>query len=117
MFIAVLRQKGSGCDYSIECGTKVVQLKAEDWPSAMTEAEGFIRNGYDEGVFDVPGEDGCEREAESIWVYEFAAAGQVDLEAVYGQARETHARKKAREEVEGERAEFNRLFEKFGKTE
>ena len=46
-YIAEIHQPG-GCDYTIECGTHIILLKANDWIHARAELERIITQPKDE---------------------------------------------------------------------
>ena len=38
-YLLVMSQDGEGCGHHVDCGTKVIELKAETLPEAQAEAE------------------------------------------------------------------------------
>lgn len=74
-FIAELHQ-GGGCDYTIECGTKVIGLKATlDMQQARQEVEQLLRGDEDDPS---PYPD-----LDSIMIYEVGETVKVDVRDIY----------------------------------
>lgn len=51
-FVALLKQAGDGCDYTIECGTKVVTLDAATAEEAVVAARELLREYRDESALE-----------------------------------------------------------------
>lgn len=104
-FILVLEQ-GGGCDYTIGCGTKVVELDATDGTMASLEAIEVID--YYGGF--APHET---RVAEAT-IYKVDDAVQLDLDGIRAGRKAEADKAKAKAKEKKERREFERLQKKFG---
>ncbi|MBD3261698.1 MAG: hypothetical protein GF334_08485 [Candidatus Altiarchaeales archaeon] len=101
-YIALFKQAGEGCDYTIACGWKWSWLKAENLFSAIDESKEIIRELGD-------GEDILQE----MTVLEFSNSIDIDIDDVLQKARNEETLKKEAAEEEAERAEFARLKEKY----
>jgi division protein CdvB (Snf7/Vps24/ESCRT-III family) len=84
-FIAYLSQWGEGCDYTIACGKKLVQLKATTYDAALDELDELIRDEY--GYED--------RRLEYVTLYEVTNKTSYDVDELYAQIDEEEAVKEA----------------------
>ena len=105
-YVAVLTQEG-GCDYTIGCGVKVKKLRATSLEAAMAEVESIIENDYGTG----PG----HHRIDGVTLYETTARSTVNIQAVYAQISAKQKAEEDAEKEEEERAEFERLSEKYGR--
>lgn len=71
-FIVELHQSG-GCDYTIECGTKVRRLDATTMEDAQTEVEALLAEEY----------SGRELQVETAMIYEVARSSSADVKKIY----------------------------------
>ncbi len=101
-FIAVIHQDG-GCDYTIECGTKVLDLESNDIDNAINELSSIIEEEYT-----------GERELSEIKLYEIASEHPVNLDEIYNNIKNKKQSSTDRENDDKEKAEFERLSKKFG---
>ena len=111
-YIAELNQNG-GCDYTIECGTKIIGLDAKDKDAAIKEIESLLGLGGDDDDYDF----GCYKNSglTSITLYEVNNSTQIDVDAIYKKIED--AAKIVREEEAKKKRfkEFERLSKEFKK--
>ena len=98
-FIAVIHQSG-GCDYTIACGTKVIELESTDIDSANTEISSIIEEEY-------PSDMGIE----SVVLYEVKSTHEIDIESIYSEISNKNRLSDVDRE---EKEEYERLKRKFG---
>ena len=109
-FIAELHQP-HGCDYTIECGTRLVPLRASSIAGAMLELQaklGWGPGGHDSDQYEVDG-----RELDRVRIYEVTREVSVDHE---GWARDFNAQQDTQrqsDEERRERSELDRLKRKY----
>ena len=101
-FIAVIHQ-GGGCDYTIECGTAVIELESGDRESAEIELSNIIEEEYT-----------GERKLERASIYEITEKFDVDLNNVYRNISDNKKSIKDLEIEDRDKAEYDRLLKKFG---
>jgi len=102
----LVMQQGGGCDYTIACGTKVVNLAADNDDEAVEAAEQVMD---DHGGF---GDYECR--VDSARILKVVGSVPFDVKAIRAE-RKAEAEKEAAAEKEAEeRAEFERLKGKFG---
>jgi len=116
MFIAYLTQAGEGCDYTIDCGKKMIRLNADNRKDAIEELRLRIVGGVDAEGNDFD-DDGYgyndERMLEEAEIFEVKEEIKVPLEKWYADAEKVEIAEKLDEEEKKERAEFERLKKKF----
>lgn len=103
MFIALLKQAGEGCDYTIACGKTYVKLAATDWDSAMEEAKELVRENYT-----------GDRALSDFALLDVAGAKEVDVDAWYAEFEEDERREREAKDATKDRAELERLAKKLG---
>jgi len=100
-FYVVLEQDG-GCDYTIGCGTAVVDLQADDRKSALREVENLIAEDY---AYD-------EQRVWNAYLVQFVE--NIPIGQIYARLdNEAEADLQEQGELE-DRAEYERLKAKFG---
>lgn len=85
-FIVELHQSG-GCDYTIECDTKVRRLDATTMEEARIEVEALLEEEY----------SGREFQVESAMIYEVARSNSADVKGIY---RDIAERQKAAKKLD-----------------
>jgi hypothetical protein len=105
MFIAVLKQCGEGCDYTIGCGVKVVELQACTWDEAKVEARHALAEDYSQAY------DHC---LEGFTIFEVSSRFDVPVNAWYADISREEADRNAGREKEKRRLEYERLKREFG---
>ena len=103
MFIAVLKQRGEGCDYTIECGVKVVQLKSQTWEAAIEEAHWEIAWEYRDEYHAL----------ESLEVFEVAQRYEAPIDEWYAGFDDAEAAQEAEDAKEQRRLQYERLKREF----
>lgn len=103
-YIAYLKQKGEGCDYTIGCAHTVIDLEASSIEEAIKELTSEILDSYgsDEVMLD------------EVELYEVAQVVKIPVKRIYDQRDEFKAQQAQNESDEAERIEFERLKQKFG---
>jgi L-fucose isomerase-like protein len=103
-YIAVLKEWGEGCDYTIGCGVETIRFGAEN----MEEAIDYIRN-YE--VIEYYGSDRIE----SCDIIEIA--DEVDFAAIYNKEESAREEEELKEqealERESQRKQYESLKEEF----
>ena len=100
-FIAVLEQSG-GCDYTIACGVKVIELESENLSDAQNELTSKIEENY----------TGDYKLSEAK-IYEVKGEHSVNVREIYGAIttkRQLASKERANKH---DREEFERLSKKF----
>lgn len=102
MFIALLDQ-GGGCDYTIGCDKNWVELKSESLEAAHKELADYIVENH-------------MREEARLEIVTLLQAEEYDFDisAVYAEADDAKASRKAEKKAAEERAELERLKKKYG---
>lgn len=100
MFYAHLKQDG-GCDYTIACGEKLVELDAVTWEQAEAELRAWLGEHQSHYL-------------DSAELLHVSSARDFDMPAYYRELAVQEAAEKRQQEEAGERAEFERLQKKFG---
>ena len=108
MFMAYLTQRGEGCDYTIGCGRKMVNLKAKTREDAIKEVEALINGTNDEGGYS----DDSEL---SKCVLIEGTQEDMPLKKWYKEIEDEEKQAQTKEKEDKERAEFERLQKKFAK--
>ena len=101
-FIAVLHQSG-GCDYTIECGTKVVTLSATDMNGAKQELSEMIEEEYT-----------GDSKLSTATIYEISDNLSVDLRSIYSDIKRKNDDARTSKANDFEKNEYERLHKKFG---
>ena len=102
--LVILRQRGEGCDYTIACGTKVIEVPSDlDGLDAVKWLEEKIRDDY-------------SGEQALAWaqIVEVSNSREINLPLLYARFDREEADAKIKATVEKERADYERLKEKFG---
>lgn len=113
MFIAYVKQKGEGCDYTVACGETVWRLKAETYEDAMEELKDKVIGKmetsdceYHEGYW-------SDSTLDCITLFEVSSEIQIPVDTWYVDALERAEAAKAEIKEKAERNEFERLKEKY----
>lgn len=114
MYMAILSQ-GQGCDYTIECGTKVIELKAKNKADALIELNRMMTgpegDGYDV-EYTIEGGDG---DLDTVTLLEVSHREKVDLSVWKRQIKDARKKVKESQQEKEERATYERLQKKYGK--
>jgi hypothetical protein len=102
-FIAVLTQAGEGCDYTIGCGIKVIDLESENFNDAMEELTSLIQEEYTGDI-----------SLSSAILYKVESKENMNLSEIYSKKEEAQNLRKDSELESKEREEYERLSKKFG---
>lgn len=104
-YLLVLKQSG-GCDYTIGCGVKVLDIYADDLEDAQQQTEETIaaRGGY----------GNRETRIDSAVLYKVEKSSIHDLNGVRARRKAEREAEEAREKEEAEKAELERLKAKYG---
>lgn len=100
---AYLKQEG-GCDYTIGCGFRVIDIAA----NSMDEAKKVLTQTIAEDYSDE------ESKLDIAELYEVEQVFMIDAKAIYKQMEDREEAKRQQDEEERERKEFDRLKAKFG---
>jgi hypothetical protein len=96
--------QGQGCDYTIGCGLRVIDIIANSMDEAKQKLAQTIAEdySYDEGRL------------EKAELFEVEQVFVMDVKAIYQKVTDDRNAKKQREKDEKEKQEFERLKSKFG---
>lgn len=103
MFIAYLEQQG-GCDYTIGCGKRLIRLKADSKEKAIIELKTIIKEDY--GTYDYG--------LEEITLFETSIEENMPIQEWIEENRREEQAEIQKEKDEAEKAEYERLKQKFG---
>jgi hypothetical protein len=100
---AYLKQYGDGCDYSIGCGIRVIDIEANNTGEAAGKLALIIMNQY------------CDEmnEISEAQLYEVSETHDIPVDFIYKKQSEIEENKKKRQIEEQERKEFERLKSKY----
>lgn len=101
-FIAKIFQSG-GCDYTIECGTKVIKLESTDIDDAIEEISSIISEEYT-GDFKLS----------KATLYEIKSEQEINLKDIYDGVKKRKDDKTNAEKERKDREDFERLSKKYG---
>ena len=101
---AHLNQGAQGCDYSIGCGEKVIELSATTFEVAVQELIEKIKEEYSHE----------ERQIESAKLFEVETIGILDIKSIYAKIESDRVIESQILKEAKERGEFERLKAKFG---
>jgi len=104
MFIAVMKE-GGGCDYTIGCGIRVVELPERI--ETVEDAEQYL---YDHG--ELYGTEGCKLKLATL--YKVAEEHHIDLTTIYDVAAKRQAEARESQREAEERRLLGQLQEKYG---
>jgi hypothetical protein len=104
MFIAVLKQCGEGCDYTIGCGVKVVELDVRTLDEAKAEARRALKEDYSQDY---------EQCLEHFTIFEVSSRFEVPVNAWYADIRNEKVNEEAARGKEKRRQEYERLKREF----
>ena len=98
MFVAYLKQNG-GCDYTIGCGKMVIHIKGKNIEEAMQNLKCKILEEYDELT--------------EAALFEVKTETCVPIKKWYRERDEHDQEEEAKEKLEAERVEYEKLKKKF----
>lgn len=104
---AYLKQKGEGCDYTIGCARTVIDLKANSMEEATTKLEEILTESYIDYYHKTS-------MIESAEIFEVNSVINFDIEAFDTKQKEIARQAAIAKKEAKERAEFERLRQKFG---
>lgn len=111
-YIAVVKQAGYGCDYTINCGLDVIELKGA---KSNFEAVQLLKEiMFNEEHPQYRGFEG-EQSLDSIKIYAYYSASPIDVDAdfLYKERENELKVEKLKEENQKEYEEYLKLKEKF----
>ena len=114
-WICVMRQDGDGCDYSIGCGVKVVEVEANGKTAAIQAAinkcymKDYVTGENDPGYYLPRGEGALK----SWTLFEITEA--TDLMYLLDDANASYKKKEAEAEKAEKLAQFEKLRKELGK--
>ena len=103
MYLAVLYQAGEGCDYTIACGTKVIQLDAQTWDDAVAEAQQTIIGEYRD-----------DRTLSRMRIVEVTRHFEAPVRAWYADLDRAELEEQNAQQKEQRRKAYERLKHEFG---
>jgi hypothetical protein len=106
-FVAILKQCSDGCDYTIGCGVKVIQLEAGTWAEAKAEARRALKEDYRQDY---------ERCLDDITILEVSEQYSVPVNTLYDEIRREEADEQAGHAKDKRRQEYERLKREFGEN-
>jgi hypothetical protein len=105
LYVVEIKQKGEGCDHTIECGTKVLHLKAD----SIDEAKDSFKTMLEEGEL-----LSCDlEEIEYATIYEAPNVFQVNVDAIVNNLKLKKHLAKEDSVMKNELAELKRLKLKY----
>ena len=101
---AYLQQTGEGCDYTIGCGKRVINIEADSMEEAKQKLTSEILEnyGHDESMID------------NAELYEINKVFQMPIGAIYDKRDDLKAQETQKQINEADRKDFERLKQKFG---
>ena len=115
-YIAYIKQDGEGCDYTIACGYKLIELRGGTIEEAR---EDLMKRMSPHGWDDEDDEDydtsySGEQALESATIYEVTSEEEFDTDEFYKSFKEREKLSKQDAADRKEREEYQRLHNKFG---
>jgi hypothetical protein len=101
-FVAILKSN-EGCDHSISCGVKAIQLDASDVKHAGVILKQIVKTDF----------NAAETKLSSLSFFEVKERYSVDLNKWYAEIEQEEAKSRENAEKERELAEFERLKKKY----
>lgn len=101
---AYLAQAGEGCDYTIGCGLRVIDINAASLDEAKIKLIEEIKENYSQE----------ERQVDKVELYEIESITNIDVSELYNLIKQERNAKEQAYKEERERQEFLRLQAKFG---
>lgn len=114
-YFAYFKQQGDGCDYTIGCGQRLIELNGETYADAWNDFYKRFLDDYDP-YFGNFWEEGNENYMKSVVIYGISEIIPFDFES-YGHSMAN--KKKIERDTKQERLdreEYERLKRKFGET-
>ncbi len=112
-YIAMIHEPG-GCDYTMECGTDVLELKAKSMKEAINELEEIIFR-YEDPEYEES--EGCytgEHELSKATIFEVSDKVKINLGSWYKKFEKYKKKLENEEEELAELEELKRLSVKYG---
>ena len=100
-YLAYLKQKGEGCDYTIGCAQTMITIKANSFDDAIIELKRVIDEEYHDDL-----------ELNDALLFE-CPPYRIDLEDIYDNRNSRLKSEKEQKEHERELSEYRRLQQKF----
>jgi len=102
-FVAYLKQKGEGCDYTIGCARTLITIDADNMDDAKDKMIEKIKEEFQ-----------GETELSSCIIYEVSNEIKLPLNSIYKEIEDEKKLKKQKNEEEKEKKELERLIKKYG---
>jgi len=102
IFYAFLEEAGEGCDYTIGCGKKLIEIKAIGLGEAKLQLEMLIGTEYNQS----------ESSLESALLFECEPI-KIDVDEVYKKFYEIEQEEKRKKQEESDKNELERLKKKY----
>jgi hypothetical protein len=104
-YIAILRQDGEGCDYTIGCGVNTIQFEAENALEAGKKLKLIVFENYN---YD-------ERKLKSLYYYQIDGTYEADIKKWYDEFIHEEVVRIQDQDTQRELAELERLLKKYNK--
>ena len=118
-FLVVCEGHG-GCDYSIGCGVQVVEIKAESMTDAISRVIAAVGadedHEKDRGDFSGTFDHGEMNSLVACTIYAISESKKIDLDAEAKRIERERVARHQRQTTQTERAEYERLAKKYGRT-
>jgi len=103
IYKVLLTQQGEGCDYSISCGTDLVNIEAKNIEEATEKLTSLIEEVYNHDMAMI----------ESAEIFEIRNSAIVDVSSIYSYINNKEKDAENKKNEDDERTEFERLKKKF----
>ena len=103
-FVAYIKQQGEGCDYTIACGYKLINLKAASYVAALQELTNIIKENYSEDDYRLS----------SVTLIEVANKWKIDVDKIYLNMESEIESNEIENKNIRDYAEYQRLKRQFG---
>lgn len=101
-YVAYLKQKGEGCDYTIGCARTMLTINANNIDNAKEKMIEILKENY------------CgETELSSCIIYEISNELKIDVKSIYNDIENDKKIKRLKKQEELEKAEMDRLIKKY----
>ena len=108
-FLCYRKQSGGGCDYTIGCGERLDELKAQSFEEATKEVENLVNCGDPD--FDP---DRSSRIMDEVLIIDVSAVTVFNHNAFYNRCRDRIRDEKRKAVEEQERKQLETLQKKYG---
>ena len=103
-YIAHIMQAAEGCDYTIACGEKVINIEAGSMEETIENAKSIIRENYSSD----------EHRLGFVQIYEITKSSILDLRTLYTEIDDGEEELKKQDQEAYEREQLRMLKEKYG---